>query len=171
MEIIRHLANQELIDLAIASDEQSLRPTLEALPGWARASSQRTEEHWEQQRGVIWSRISSPEGRADYSAARWPVLGSPVLESPVLGSPVLAFSTVAALILLAGLMLNRASVAPPHPAQAADPDHELLLAVERAVHNDGPAALEPAALLAEEMVQDMATAHAPIHKKEPNHEN
>ncbi len=36
-----------------------------------------------------------------------------------------------------------------------DPDHELLIEVERAVQTDGPLALEPAALLAEEMVQDL----------------
>ena len=67
-------------------------------------------------------------------------------------------------------MLDRASVVPPHEAQM-DPDHELLVAVERAVHNDGPAALDPAALLAEEMVQDIAAARPPIRKKEPTHEN
>jgi hypothetical protein len=39
------------------------------------------------------------------------------------------------------------------------------------VHNDGPAALDPAALLAEEMVQDLPVAHSPIRKKEPTHEN
>jgi len=52
-----------------------------------------------------------------------------------------------------------------------DPDHELLVAVERAVYNDGPAALEPAALLADEMVQDIPAARPPIRKKEPTHEN
>ena len=46
-----------------------------------------------------------------------------------------------------------------------DPDHELLLAVERAVHNDGPAALDPAALLAEEMVQDIAAARPRFAKR------
>jgi hypothetical protein len=66
-------------------------------------------------------------------------------------------------------MLDRVSVVPPYQAQV-DPDHELLVAVERAVHNDGPAALDPAALLAEEMVQDIA-ARPPIRKKEPTHEN
>ena len=83
---------------------------------------------------------------------------------------MLAWSALAAMVVLAGLMLERASVAPPPRAQV-DPDHELLLAVERAVHNDGPAALDPAALLAEEMVQDLPAAHSPIRKKEPTHEN
>jgi hypothetical protein len=85
-------------------------------------------------------------------------------------SPRLAWSVVTALVVLAGFMLDRGSLTPPHRTQM-DPDHELLLAVERAVYNDGPAALDPAALLAEEMVQDIAAARPPIRKKEPTHEN
>jgi hypothetical protein len=155
MEIIRHLSNEELTDFTIESDQRALRSTLEALPDWAQASTERPEEFWQKQRSIVWSRISSRESA---SATR--------LVRP---SPVLAWSTVAALVLLAGLMLDRASVVPPYQAQV-DPDHELLVAVERAVHNDGPAALDPAALLAEEMVQDIA-ARPPIRKKEPTHEN
>ena len=155
MEIIRHLSNEELTDLTIESDQRSLRPTLETLPDWARASTERPEEFWQEQRSIVWSRISSSENVAATRLVR--------------RSPLLAWSTVTALVLLAGLMLDRGSIAPPHNTQV-DPDHELLLAVERAVHNDGPAALEPAALLAEEMVQDIA-ARPPIRKKEPTHEN
>lgn len=156
MEIIRHLSNEELTDLTIDSDQRWLRPTLEALPDWARASTDRPEEFWQQQRSIVWSRISASDHA---SAARF-----------VRRSPLLAWSAVTALILLAGLMLDRGSLAPP-PKTQVDPDHELLLAVERAVHNDGPAALEPAAFLAEEMVQDIPAAHSPIRKKEPTHEN
>jgi hypothetical protein len=156
MEIIRHLSNEELTDLTIESDQRSLRPTLEALPDWARASTERPEEFWQEQRSIVWSRISSSESAAATRLVR--------------RSPLLAWPAVTALVLLAGLMLDRGSLAPPHKTQA-DPDHELLLAVERAVHNDGPAALEPAALLADEMVQDMAAARPPMRKKEPTHEN
>ena len=155
MEIIRHLNNEELTDLTIESDQRALRPTLEALPDWARASSERSEEFWQEQRSVVWSRIASSENAP---AARL-----------VRRSPLLVWSAAAALVLLAGFMLDRGSLAPAHKAQL-DPDHELLLAVERAVNNDGPAALDPAALLAEELVQDMA-ARPPIRKKEPTHEN
>ena len=155
MEIIRHLSHDELTDLVIQSDQQALRPTLEALPEWARTSSERPEEFWQRQRGAIWSRISSLDRHPNRTVRR-----------PLL----LAWSVVAAMVLLAGLMLNRASYVPPPQAQV-DPDHELLMAVERAVHNDGPAALDPAALLAEEMVQDLPAAHSPIRKKEPTHEN
>jgi hypothetical protein len=155
MEIIRHLSSEELTDLTIESDQRSLRPTLEALPEWARASTDRPDEFWQQQRSIIWSLIASLE--------------NPAATRLVRRSPLLAWSAVTALVLLAGFMLDRGSLAPSHKAQL-DPDHELLLAVERAVNNDGPAALDPAALLAEEMVQDIS-ARPPIRKKEPTHEN
>jgi len=156
MEIIRHLSNEELTDLTIESDQRSLRPTLEALPEWARASAERPEQFWQEQRSNVWSRIASSES--------WPATRM------VHRSPRLAWSVVTALVVLAGFMLDRGSLTPPHRTQM-DPDHELLLAVERAVYNDGPAALDPAALLAEEMVQDIAAARPPIRKKEPTHEN
>jgi hypothetical protein len=156
MEIIRHLSNEELSDLTIESDRRSLRPTLEALPDWARASTERPEEFWQEQRSVIWSRISCSESAPATRLVR--------------RSPLLAWSAVTALVLLAGLMLDRGSLAPTPKAQV-DPDHELLVAVERALRTDGPAALEPAAFLAEEMVQGIAAARPPIRKKEPTHEN
>ena len=155
MEIIRHLSHEELSDLVIQSDQQALRPTLEALPEWARTSTERPEHFWQEQRGAVWSRIAL-DRHPHHRMARRPLM--------------LAWSALAAMVLLAGLMLNRAPVVPPPQAQV-DPDHELLMAVERAVHNDGPAALDPAALLAEEMVQDLPVAHSPIRKKEPTHEN
>ncbi len=156
MEIIRHLSDDELMDLTIESDRQALRATLESLPDWGRASTEHSEEFWQKQRQAVWSRISTPQFRAQDRLARW--------------SPVLAGSALAAIVLLAGLILNRAPATLPREAQV-DPDHELLLQVERAVNNDGPAALDPAALLAEEMVQDMAAVHPPVRKKEPTHEN
>jgi hypothetical protein len=156
MEIIRHLSSEELTDLVIQSDQQALRQTLEALPACARASTERPEEFWQQQRSVIWSRISVLDRRRENFAVRRSLL--------------LAWSAVAAMVLLAGLMLVRPASVPPHKAQV-DLDHELLMAVERAVHNDGPAALDPAALLAEEMVQDLPATHSPNRKKEPTHEN
>lgn len=156
MEIIRHLSADELIDLTIESDRQSLRQTLESLPDWARSSTEQSEEFWQTQREAVWTRISTPQFQAQDRLARW--------------SPALTCSALAAIVLLAGLILNRAPSTLPREAQV-DPDHELLLQVERAMNNDGPAALDPAALLAEEMVQDIAAVHPPVRKKEPNHEN
>ena len=104
MEIIRHLSNEELTDLTIESDQQALRPTLEALPEWARASTERPEEFWQEQRSAVWSRIASSENRAATRLVR--------------RSPVLAWSALAALVLLAGLMLDRGSLAPPPQSSA-----------------------------------------------------
>jgi hypothetical protein len=156
MEIIRYLSDDELQDLTMESDRQALRPTLESLPDWARTSTEHSEEFWQKQREAIWSRIATRQFRAQERLARW--------------SPALACSALAAIVLLAGLILKRAPTALPRETQI-DPDHELLLHVERAMHSDGPAALDPAALLAEEMVQDMAAVHPPARKKEPTHEN
>ncbi len=99
MEIIRHLSNEELTDLVIESDRQALRPTLEALPDWARTSTEQPEEFWQEQRAVIWSRISSLERHPQNRAVRRSLL--------------LAGSAVAAMVLLAALMLDRASSIPP----------------------------------------------------------
>jgi hypothetical protein len=156
MEIIRHLSEDQLMDLTIESDRQALREIVEALPDCARASTERSEEFWQKQRAAVWSRISTPQFRAQKKLIRW--------------SPALAGSALAAIVLLAGLMLHDAPATLPREAQV-DPDHELLLHVERAMHSNGPAALDPAALLAEEMVQDIAAAHSPVRKKEPTHEN
>ena len=155
MEIIRHLSDEELLDLTIESDWQALRHTLEALPEWVGASADEPEEFWRKQREAVWSRISSPQYRARDYMVRW--------------LPAVAWSALAAMVLLAGWMVSR-PVTLPRQTQV-DPDHELLMAVERAVHNDGPAALDPAALLADEMVQNMTAINSPARKKEPTHEN
>ncbi|MGH9547183.1 MAG: hypothetical protein ACRD23_18405 [Terriglobales bacterium] len=157
MEIIRHLSNEELTDLVIQSDQQALRQTLAALPDCAGAATERPEEFWQQQRDIVWSRISALDRHPENFAVRRSLL--------------LAWSAVAAMLILAALMLGRPSSVPPPRKAQVDPDHELLMAVEHAVHNDGPAALDPAALLADEMVQDLPAAHPPIRRKEPTHEN
>ena len=66
--------------------------------------------------------------------------------------PVLTWAAVATMIAIAILMLHRAPTAEIRQARV-DPDHELLIEIERAVQSDGPEALEPAALLAQEMIQ------------------
>jgi len=152
MEIIRHLSKEELADLVIQSDERSLRETFEALPTWGRTAAERNEEFWRNQRSAVWSRISLAEHR---SARRLPILAW-----------ALAVATIAA----SGWLLSRPSIVQPQQVRV-DPDHELLMEVERVVQSDGPVALEPAALLAEEMVQELPAKHSPTHKKEPSHEN
>ena len=152
MEIIRHLSKEELADLVIQSDERSLRETFAGLPTWGRAAGERNEEFWQNQRNEVWSRISSAEHR---SARRLPIL---------------AWALAAATIAASGWLLSRPSTVQPQQVRV-DPDHELLMEVERVVQIDGPAALEPAALLAEEMVQKLPANHSQGYKKEPSHED
>jgi hypothetical protein len=154
MQIIRHpdYEGEESPDLAIARDQQGLRRTLDALPGWARAATEQSDEFWRTQRIATWSRISWAEER---SARR---------------IPTLAWTVAAAIIAVSGWLLEQPMVAPPREVYV-DPDHELLMEVERMVQIDGPLALEPAALLAQEMVQDLPARNYPVRKKEPRHEN
>jgi hypothetical protein len=152
MEIIRHLSDDELAGLTLASDEQYLRETLAKLPACAQTASQQPDEFWQEQRVKVWSRIDL----AERSIAR--------------RFPVLTWAAVATMIAIAILMLHRTPT--PEIRQArSDPDHELLIEIERAVQSDGPEALEPAALLAQEMIQARPTTNAPSHKKELSHEN
>ena len=65
---------------------------------------------------------------------------------------------------VSGWLLERPLLVLPHEA-AVDPDHELLMEVERMVQIDGPLALEPAALLAQEMVQELPGRNYPNRKE------
>jgi hypothetical protein len=152
MQIICRTSKEELTERAIESDQQQLRQTLEALPNWARSATGHNDEFWQNQRISVWSQISAAENR---SARR---------------APILAWALVGAMMAVSGWLLERAMVVPPHEVYV-DPDHELLMEVERMVQIDGPLALEPAALLAREMVQDLPARNYPIRKKEPSNEN
>jgi hypothetical protein len=152
MEIIRHLSNEELADLVIDSDQKAVRQILDTLPGLAHAATQQNEEFWRKQRTAVWSRISSAEDQSRRRLA------------------IVAGALAAVVVSVSGWLVNRPFEAPPRQGRL-DSDHELLLEVERAVQIEGPLALEPAALLAEEMVQDLPAKNSPSHKKEPGHEN
>ena len=151
MEIMRHLTNEELTDLALASDQQSLRLEIEALPEWSRTASQRTDEFWEKQRAEIWSRINAGDERKSRHAL------------------VFAWSAAAAVIAIAGAMLSFSSREPMIPQARVDSDQELLMAVERVVQSEALPSLQPAALLTREMVQ--ASSASTIRKKELSHED
>jgi hypothetical protein len=151
MQIIHRPGGEESPERVIEKNQQGLQPMLESLPGWGREASERDDEFWRHQRRSVWARISAAENR---SARR---------------APVLAWALVGAMMAVAGWLVERPMVVPLR--EAYDPDHELLMEVERMVQIDGPLALEPAALLAQEMVQDMPSRDYPNRKKEPRNEN
>jgi hypothetical protein len=79
------------------------------------------------------------------------------------------------LLLLAFAVLSRIPASHPTavttPPVRTDPDHELLMEVERAVQTDTPHALEPATLMVEESDGNLPL-NATSQKKEPrSHEN
>ena len=101
-----------------------------AFRDWARAAAERPESFWERQRLAVRGRIESAgKRRRVLRRSSWA-----------------AAAAVAALVL--ALTIARRS---PRPPAAPDPDHELLVAVERSLEREVPAALEPAALLAGEL--------------------
>jgi hypothetical protein len=78
-------------------------------------------------------------------------------------------------LLLFALMLLRTGPKPVQvPSQtqfSPDPDQELLVAIEQAVQSDGPASLEPAALLAEQIVNPVQGSSSSHFTKESPNEN
>ena len=148
MQLIRHLNDEELTDLLQESEERDLRPMLNSLPELLRSATERPEWFWKKQQAAIRGRIA----------------GAP---QPWLRL-VAGWAMTMALVALA-LVLLRRNPAPPAQQVQADPDQELLMAVEQSLQSDVPASLEPAALLAEE-IGGRPASHSDI-RKENHHAN
>jgi hypothetical protein len=126
------------MDLPIRDDKTTTRSdcfgsVLEALPAWVRTTSYHAPEFWEQQRLAILARIpvQPPRARPAIPRSAWAF---------ALG--VLATATL--------LIISGPETPKSFDAQS-DPDREWLIRAEYAVTSGGPQALEPAALLAEEI--------------------
>jgi len=132
MKISRHLADDELIDSHLDENRQHLEATLAALADCTYAEADRPEEFWHKQRAQIRERIAQSETTSDGRTARL--------------VPAIAL----ALLVIAGILLHIGPQA-NYPQARLDPDHELLIQVERAVHSNGPEALEPAGFLFQEI--------------------
>jgi hypothetical protein len=141
MEIFRDLSDEQLTDVLLKSDEQSLRHAFESLPRCAQAATEQPDVFWQKQRTVIRQRIAQ---------AQW---------KPLWFWPALA-AVAAVVVILLGMLLagfehgvNRPQ---PQAQKQADPDYELLVKIEQSVQSDGPEALQPAALLAREIKENSA---------------
>ena len=152
MEIIRHMSDEQLREMLLESDQQALQSVLEGLPEAAREATTKEEHFWSRQREAIWSRIAEREKHQRRLFN------------------FLALAATAAIVAIGTFLTSHRTVPVPPPEtvhQQVDPDQELLLAVEVAVQNGGPAALEPAALLAEEINRHAMPAESPrVHQKE-----
>jgi hypothetical protein len=152
MEIIRRLKRNVPEEVFIA-DDRHMGETVRHLPGLARQATERPDEYWEKQQSAVWNSISA-----------FQLHGSRI-------APRIAWEGIAAVVALAMMLLFAGSAS--EPAKRVEnqngSDHELLLAVERAVQIDGPEALEPAALLAQEINGNSQTHSA--DKGKQNHED
>jgi hypothetical protein len=128
-----------------------------AMNGLVVAASERPAEFWQRQRSAIREQAGSAQRR---------------LAAPL---PTLAWAAAAAVIAVASLLVG-VTPSPPPPSAQTDPDHELLLDVERMLQSDVPQALAPAALLAQEISrqeisQNRTNPISSVHKKEIRHED
>ena len=131
MQLTRHLSNEELGEVIFASDQRHLQRTLDALQEWSRAATEHPDAFWERQQADIKKRIDAVQQRSSMRTAT-------------------AWASAFAVVLLATFLL-RSSPAPRPSSAQSDPDQELLVAVEQSVQTGIPRALEPAALLADEI--------------------
>jgi hypothetical protein len=127
---------------------QRFRQALQAIPDFAQVNSQRPEVFWTRQRAEVWKAIER---------------GTAMQRRSI---PKFGWVAAAAVVAIAALMLSVSPV-PQAPQARVDPDHELLLDIERSLNSGGPQALEPASLLVEEISQNAQSNPAsPVEIKE-----
>jgi hypothetical protein len=150
MEITPHLNDAELAEFvsdpskglgthlefcdSCLNEVARLRETVAEL----KQTGDKPQEFWDRQRAAIRTHIAA----------------APLAPTP--RTQRLAWAPVLAVIILAGLLLSGGTPAPltVQPQAAPDPDHQLLLAVERVMQSSGPEAFEPATYFVQEIRQE-----------------
>jgi predicted anti-sigma-YlaC factor YlaD len=122
---------------ACREEYESLRRGLARYREEARAAAERPESFWLRQRTTLATRNA----------------GRPA-------SRRLSWAAVAAVVVLTAVLLIE-KTPPQQPTPAADPDHALLVDVEHSVRRQVPRALEPAALLAQEVSRSTGAQSSP----------
>ena len=154
MKRVQQLNGEKLPEVIPGDDQQWMQRQFGDLADALRSAVQRPETFWQSQQAAIQTGIASRSMGSLFSMR--------------------ALARACALVLLVfALALLRTGPNPMSvPAQtqsSPDPDQELLVAIEQAVQSDGPASLEPAALLAEQIahrVQGSSSSH--FTKESPN---
>lgn len=121
------------------AEQESLARILSGMPAMARSQAARPVGFWYAQRAAI----SAQLGGGGFARPRLMVWAG-----------ALAVLTLAATMLAQAPQIGSAG----QSAVNADPDHELLMDVERSVQRTVPRALEPASALAQEMAQALRDA-------------
>jgi hypothetical protein len=146
-----HIANCE----PCQAERERLEEALRQFGAANREYATRTADFWEKQATQIQEKRRQSRGRAYMVTALAPAL--------------------ATLLFVAAVLVHRAprveSSARTAPVVQVDSDHELLVAVERAVESDTPQALEPVAWVEEENDGSMPSAMRSNQKENASHEN
>lgn len=121
---------------ACRDEEESLRDLLAHYRQTIRSAAERTAAFWQGQQTAL--------------AGRW-------TERP---AARLAWAAAAAIVVLAAVLLTE-KTPPAQPMATSDPDHALLVDIERSVRRELPRALEPAVLLAQEVSRSSETHSNP----------
>jgi len=141
MRLTRDLNNEELREMILDSDQRHVQRTLGPLAEWAQTATDYPDAFWERQQTEIRMRIAASQ------------------RSPL--RPAAAWASAFAVVLLATICLN-SGLTLPRPTAQNDSDQELLVAVEQSLQSGVPQALEPAAMLADEIsssVQPNSISH------------
>ncbi len=167
MEISGHLSEKELAEMVLTSTPATSAhlercnqclDEVSRLRDWVhelRSQGEEGAEFWEVQQNAIRTRLSPANTTRDSRSARvaWAMAA-------------VALATATGLV-----VAGRRPEPEIAPQVRVDPDHELLLEVERSLQTGGPEALEPAALLAREIGQQTVSNPASRRRKEIPHEN
>jgi hypothetical protein len=170
MEIRDHLQDDEFVDALMGEWKPEVQEHLEHCPScqakhrgpldvlkgfaeWARQSTDRPETFWQRQAAEITAQLHAP------SSGRISTGFQP------------AWAAIAVVILLGVLLLLGPSQKPSSENAHAASNHELLVNVEQTVESDLPIALEPAALLAEEIERNSRPAVRTRTVKETHYAN
>jgi hypothetical protein len=156
MRIVRQPDNEGLPELIPGSRQRSLQQGFGDVPDALRSAVQRPDTFWQSQEAAIQTRIASRS------------------EGSLFSTRALAQACALALLLFALALLKTGPSPLTVPAQTQfepDPDQELLVAIEQAVQSDGPASLEPAALLAEQIANPVEGNSSSHFTKESPDEN
>lgn len=143
--MILNLTDEQATDMLLEHDEHALRQHLSNLPELARKATENNDVFWRKQQGQICARVSSASNRRNWAGTFvWATAFTVLL--------IFCFQTDR------GVRMNNGFRAgdmkqPVQPQSQNDPDRDLLVRIEREIGNDGPAALAPAALLAQEISQ------------------
>jgi hypothetical protein len=140
MQLTSHRSGKKSIEVIFESNQRYLRQTLGALPELAHAATAHPDEFWERQQAEIRKRITT-------------------MPEPSSGRALTAWAGALAMVLLAILLMHGNPAPRPSEAQS-DPDQDLLVAVEQTMQSGLPHALEPAAMLADEINGNQSNFHA-----------